>query len=447
MRSDSDGTGGSSEVEPSIVLIGLSHHTAPVELREQVAVPNGRLDGTLRALVQVPGVYEGAILSTCNRVEVIACGPDGDALARSLPSFLADAQGVSVPDVTERLYVHRDREAVRHLFRVAASLDSMVVGEPQILGQLKEQYARAAAVGSSGPVLHRCFHKSFSVAKRVRTGTHVAERAVSVGTAALGLAGEIFDRLDDKTALLLGAGTMGELTARQLLAHGIGSLMVASRTFERAVGVARALRGTAIPFERLMRHLPFADLVVSAVDAPEPVVRAPDIEAALRERRGRPVFLIDLAVPRSLDPAINAVDGAYLYDIDDLQQVVAENRDARAWEARRAEAMIEGEVEHFWAWLRSRAVAPTIADLRGRVERIRTEELGRHAGLLAALEPAQREEVELLTRVLVNRILHDPTAALGRHGASEGAESPLVNAARELFGLDDSGDDGGDEST
>jgi glutamyl-tRNA reductase len=434
-------------VEASIVLIGLSHHTAPVALREQVAVPNGRLDGTLRALLRLPGVCEGVILSTCNRVEVIACGPDGDVLAGALPSFLAEAHGVSVPEVTAHLYVHRDRDAVRHLFRVAASLDSMVVGEPQILGQLKEQYARAAEVGSSGPVLHRCFHKSFSVAKRVRAGTHVAERAVSVGAAAVGLASEIFDRLDDKTALLLGAGTMGELTARQLLAHGIGSLMVASRTFERAVGIARALHGTAIPFDRMLRHLPFADLVVSAVDAPEPILRVPDIEAALRERRGRPMFLIDLAVPRSLDPAINAVDGAYLYDIDDLQQVVAENRDARAWEARRAEAMIEGEVEGFWTWLRSRAVAPTIAELRAHTERIRVRELERHAGLLAALDPAQRDAVERLTRSLVNKILHEPTTALGRHGASEGAESAVVDAVRALFALDQPADDGSDEAT
>jgi glutamyl-tRNA reductase len=323
----------------------------------------------------------------------------------------------------------------------------MVVGEPQILGQLKEQYARAAEIGSSGPVLHRCFHKSFSVAKRVRSGTHIAERAVSVGAAAVGLASEIFDRLDDKTALLLGAGTMGELTARQLLAHGIGALMVTSRTFERAVAVARPLRGTAIPFERMRRHLAFADLVVSAVEAPEPVLRAPDIEVALRERRGRPMFLIDLAVPRSLDAAINGVDGAYLYDIDDLQQVVAENRDARAWEARRAEAMIEGEVEAFWAWLRSRAVAPTIADLRARTERLRARELERNAGLLAGLDPAQREAVEQLTRSLVNKILHEPTTALSRHGATDGAGSAVVDAARELFALDTAPDDGSDEPT
>jgi glutamyl-tRNA reductase len=431
-------------VEASIVLIGLSHHTAPIEVRERLAIANGALDRALHELVAVPGVCEGVILSTCNRVEVIASGPDGDVLTRALPAFLARDHDLASPEVAARLYTHRDREAVRHLFRVAASLDSMVVGEPQILGQLKEQYARAADAGTSGPVLHRCFHRSFSVAKRVRAGTHVAERAVSIGSAAVGLAREIFDRLDDKTALLLGAGTMGELTARQLLAHGIGSLMVASRTFERAVGVARALHGTAIPFDRMLRHLPFADLVVSAVDAPEPVVRAADVTHALRERRGRPMFLIDLAVPRSLETDINDVDGAYLYDIDDLQQVVADNRDARAWEARRAEAMIEGEVEAFWAWVRAREAAPTIADMRERAERLRLGELERHAGQLAGLDPAQREVVERLSRTLVNKLLHPPTAALSRHAASERPDHPIVEAARVLFALDEPDDEGGD---
>jgi glutamyl-tRNA reductase len=431
-------------VEASIVLTGLSHHTAPVELRERVAVPNGRLEGALRDLLALPGVREGVIVSTCNRVEVIACGADGDALARELPPFLVRSHGAAGPDVESRLYVHRDRDAVRHLFRVAASLDSMVVGEPQILGQLKEQYARAAELGSSGPVLHRCFHRSFAVAKRVRTGTQVAERAVSVGSAAVGLAREIFDRLDDKAALLLGAGAMGELTSRQLLAHGIGSLMVASRTFERAVRIARALHGTAIPYDRMLRHLPFADLVVSAVDAPEPVLRTSDIETALRERRGRPMFLIDLAVPRSLEPAINDVDGAYLYDIDDLEQVVAANQDARAWEARRAEAMIEGEVESFWTWLRAREAAPTIAALRERIEHIRSVQLERHAGLLATLDPAERAAVDRLTRAIVNGILHGPVTALGRHAGAGGVDARVMEAVRALFDLDD--DPGSDDA-
>src|SRR5919197_1256368 len=238
-------------MERGIILVGLNHRTAPVEVRERVAFANGCLEPSLRRLMAVAGVAEGAILSTCNRVEVLACGPDPVALGAALPGFLARDRGVPEPALASHLYTHAGRDAVRHLFRVAASLDSMVVGEPQILGQMKEQYAAAAAAGASGQVLHRCFHKSFSVAKRIRSETGIAEKAVSIGSAAVELARGIFDRLDDKSALLLGAGTMGELTARQLLAQGVGSLMVANRTFDRAIDVARDLGGIPVPWDRL----------------------------------------------------------------------------------------------------------------------------------------------------------------------------------------------------
>ncbi|HJQ83867.1 MAG TPA: glutamyl-tRNA reductase, partial [Candidatus Binatia bacterium] len=241
----------------SIVLVGLNHRTAPVEVRERVAFGgNGSLEAALRRLVEVEGVAEGAILSTCNRVEVVACGTDPDVIAGALPRFLAREHAVPEPVLATHLYTHAGREAVRHLFRVAASLDSMVVGEPQILGQMKEQYAAAAAVGASGQILHRCFHKSFSVAKRIRSETGIAEKAVSIGSAAVELARGIFDRLQDKSALLIGAGTMGELTARQLLAQGVGSVMVANRSFDRAIDVARDLGGMPLPWDRLARYLP-----------------------------------------------------------------------------------------------------------------------------------------------------------------------------------------------
>src|SRR5882672_1473768 len=230
-------------MERGIVLVGLNHRSAPVEVRERVAFASGLLEPPLRRLVAVAGVAEGAILSTCNRVEVLACGPDPAALGAALPGFLASEHGVPEPLLVGHLYTHTGREAVRHLFRVAASLDSMVVGEPQILGQMKEQYAAAAAAGASGQVLHRCFHRSFSVAKRIRSETGIAEKAVSVGSAAVELARGIFDRLEDKSAMLIGAGAMGELTARQLLAHGVGSVMVVNRTYERAMDVARELGG------------------------------------------------------------------------------------------------------------------------------------------------------------------------------------------------------------
>ena len=286
----------------TIVLVGLNHRTAPVEVRERLAFGNGRLEPALRELIAVPGILEGAIVSTCNRVEVIACGADAAAVGSALPAFLAREHGVADPALATHLYTHADREAVRHLFRVAASLDSMVVGESQVLGQLKEQYGVAASVGASGRVLHRCFHKSFSVAKRVRSETGIAEKAVSVGSAAVELARGIFDRLEDKTAMLIGAGAMGELTARQLLAHGVGSVMVVNRTYERAMDVARELGGMPVPFDRLARYLPLADLVIGTASGEEFLLAPPLVDEAMRERRRRPMFFIDLAVPAAWTP-------------------------------------------------------------------------------------------------------------------------------------------------
>jgi glutamyl-tRNA reductase len=428
-------------VNRSIILIGLSHHTAPVEVRERVAFANGRLEPALRGLVSRPGVQEGVIVSTCNRVEVVACG-EGDAVAAELPAFLAEVHGLGGDELQGRLYTHRDREAVRHLFRVASSLDSMVVGEPQILGQLKEHYAVAAALGASGRVLHRCFHKSFSVAKRIRSETGIAEKSVSVGSAAVELAGDIFDRFDDKTALLIGAGTMGEVTARQLLAKGVGTLMVANRTFERATDVARELGGVAVPFERLGRMLHLADLVVSAAGG-DLFVKPPQVEDAMRERRGRPMLLIDLAVPRSIEPAVNDLDGVYLFDVDDLDDVIAENRGTRASEAQRAETIVDAEVDAFWSWLQGLDVVPTIVALRERLEGIRQREVERHLAALGAVDPRQREAIERVTRAIVNKILHHPVTTLRRYQAERG-ESFYVEAARALFRLggdDPSGDD------
>src|SRR5436190_1414474 len=421
-------------MERGIVLVGLNHRTAPVEVRERVAFANGRLEPSLRRLVAVAGVAEGAILSTCNRVEVVACGPDPAALGAALPGFLAGEHGVPEPALAGHLYTHGDREAVRHLFRVAASLDSMVVGEPQILGQMKEQYAAAAAAGASGQILHRCFHWSFSVAKRIRRETGIAERAVSIGSAAVELSRGIFDRLVDKSALLLGAGMMGELTARQLLAQGVGSVMVANRTFDRAIDVARALSAMPVPWDRLARYLPLADLVIAAASGEDFLLQRPAVEEAMRERRHRPMFLIDLAVPRALDPAVNQLDNVYLYDIDDLEGVVAQNRGARAREAVKAETIVDAEVEAFWRWFTSLDVVPTIVALRERVEAIRRCEVERSLAALGPLDPRQRETIERLTQAIVNKVLHAPLTALRRHRADP-AEAFYVEAARRLFRL------------
>jgi glutamyl-tRNA reductase len=430
-------------VAHEIVLVGLSHHTAPVEVREQVAFANGRIEPALRGLVALPAIDEGVIVSTCNRVEVLACGRSGDEVAATLPSFLAAEHGVAADAIAARLYTYRGREAVRHLFRVAASLDSMVVGEPQILGQLKDHYAVAAAVGASGRILHRCFHKSFAVAKRVRSETGIAARAVSVGSAAVELAREIFDRFQDKTALLIGAGAMGELTARQLLTQGTGTLMVANRTFDRATDVARDLAGIAVPFEQLMRTLPLADLVIGAASGDGFLLRLHDVHDAMRERRGRPMLLIDLAVPRSFEPAINDLDGVYLYDVDDLEGVIADNMGARASEAVLAERIVDAEVDIFCRWLDGLDVVPTVVELRDRCERIREHETARYvASAGGGLDPRQREAVERLTRAIVNKILHAPLSEIKRRGTD--ADTAYVETVRALFRLGhdpDAGDD------
>src|SRR4029453_12670827 len=410
-----------------IVLVGLSHHTAPVEVREQVAFANGRLEPALRGLVTRPGVQEGVIVSTCNRVEVVACG-EPETVAAELPAFLAEAHGMPGDALEGRLYTHRDREAVRSLAGVGGSLDWVVGGEPQILGQLKEHYAVAAALGASGRVLHRCFHKSFSVAKRIRSETGIAERAVSVGSAAVELACDIFDRFDDKTALLIGAGTMGEITARQLLGRGVGTLMVANRTFERATDVAGELGGVGVPFERLGRMLHLAALVVSAAGG-DLFIKPPQVEEAMRERRGRPMLLIDLGVPRSIEPDVNELDGVCLFDVDDLEGVVAENRGARASEAQRAETIVDAEVDAFWSWLQGLDVVPTIVALREHLEAIRQREVERHLSALDAVDPRQREVMERVTRAIVNKILHTPVTTLRRHQAERG-ETFYVEATR-----------------
>lgn len=417
-----------------IALVGLSHHTAGVELRERVAFPNGAIAQALEALRTVPGVAEGAIVSTCNRVEIITYGDDVERAVSGVPPFLAAVHGMDEAALAGHFYVHRDRAAVRHLFRVAASLDSLVVGEPQILGQLKQQYSLAAQTGVAGPVLHRCFHRSFTVAKRVRTETHLAERAVSVGSAAAGLAREIFERLDDKTVLLMGAGALGELTARQLMAHGVGSLMVANRTFDRAVGVARALGGVPMPIDRVERHLSIVDLIVGCVEASEPVLRREHVERALKERRRQPMFLIDLAVPRCIDADVHALDDAYLYDIDDLEAVIEENREARGSDARRAEALIEGEVEAFWQWLRGRGAVPAIVALRDRAEAIRRHETDLYLASRSGVDETERASIERFSSRLVNKLLHGPTDELRRR-VETGAGAEHVRVVRELFGL------------
>jgi len=416
-----------------VVIVGLNHHTAPVAIREKLSVGNGSVDSALAGLLDPPRVREVVLLSTCNRVEVVACC-DRDANAGDyLADRLVEVGGIDRHAVEGSLFALRGRDAVRHVFRVASSLDSMVVGEPQILGQLKDSYSHAASEGSAGTVLHRCFHKSFSVAKRVRSETGVASKAVSVSSAAVELASKIFDRFDDKTALLLGAGTMSELAARHLLAHGVSRLMVANRTFERAVELAHEFQGTPVPFEDFPRYLQMADMVIGSTAADGYVLTQARMQDVLHARRYRPIFLIDMSVPRNFDPAINELDNAYLYDIDDLGEVAQVNREERGREAEKAEAIVEAEVEAFWQWLAALEAVPTIVALREKMDAIRKGELEKTIATLRDLAPREREALEAMTAAIVNKILHGPITHLKQHHREH--EAFYVAAARQLFDL------------
>jgi glutamyl-tRNA reductase len=315
----------------------------------------------------------------------------------------------------------------------------MVVGEPQILGQLKEFYTRASSIGATGAVLHRFFHKAFSVAKRVRTETGVAGRAVSVSSAAVELASKIFDHLEDKTAMLIGAGKMGELAARHLMAHGVGGMIVTNRTFDRAVEVAREFQGTPVPFERFAKYLPMADIVIGSTASTGFVLTEPVLSEALRERKYRPIFCIDLSVPRNFDPRINEMDNVYLYDIDDLGQVAEDNLEERAKEAEKAEHLVGEEVETFWRWLEQLEVVPTIVALRQKVEAIRRGELQKTLSSWKDLSDAEREALDSLTSAIVNKILHTPITRLKQK--DQRTEAFYIDATRRLFDLE-----GSDES-
>jgi glutamyl-tRNA reductase len=418
-----------------LLIVGVNHRTTPVALREQLAFGTADLTGALGGLKTVPGVEEGAILSTCNRVEVVAGVTTAPAIvAAAIETFLARDRAIDRGLFGPHLYVHQGRDAVRHLFRVAASLDSMVVGEPQILGQMKEQYIAAAGAGTSGPVLHKAFHRAFTVAKRVRTETGIASKAVSVASVAADLTRTIFETLEDKTVMLVGAGKMSELVARHLKARGAGDILVTTRTFDNAVALARDFGGTPIPFERLAESLKLADIVIGSAGAADHLVGPAVVQDVLRARKQRPMFFVDLAVPRNFDPAINDLDNVYVYDMDDLARTSADNADEREREAVRAEAIVEDEVERFSRWLGGLEVVPTIVALRDKIEAIRRAELEKALASLQDQAPRHRALLDALTSSIVNKILHAPLASLKREGAPD--EPDLAASVRRLFDLD-----------
>jgi len=427
-------------VQNEIVIVGLNHRSAPIEVRESVAFENSYVRAALGRLRGYPSVREGVILSTCNRVEVVASASDSESAFSDITKFLFEQKAHrNSALLDDHLYTYRAADAVRHLFRVAASLDSMVVGEPQILGQLKQYYDTAQQAGTVGTVLHRLFHRTFSVAKRVRTETGIGSGAVSVSSVAVDLAKRIFDRFDDKTVMLIGAGKIGDLMARHLLSQGVRSLMVTNRTFERAVLLAEKIQGNPIRFEDFPRYLTIADVVIGCTGAAEVLVEAATVEKVLRERKQKAMFFIDIGDRRNFDPQINDLDNVYLYNIDDLKSVAEENLQRRSNEAEKAEEMVRVEAGTFVRWMESLEQVPTITALRQRFEDIRRKELEKSlAGNLKNLSEAQRAALEDMTTAMISKLLHTPISQLKRNSGDEDGDSSLyVAALKKLFDLEE----------
>jgi glutamyl-tRNA reductase len=421
-----------------LLLFGMNHRTAPLELRERLAVSDP--GPPLQKLVACEEIDEAVLISTCNRVEVVALTRSADAARLRLRSFFRRELGGELAGIPERsldeaLYEYRDGEAMRHVFRVASALDSMVVGEPQILGQVKDAYRAAVECGASGPILDRLYQRAFATAKRVRSDTRVAEGSTSVARVAVALARQIFEDMSGKHALLIGAGEMAELALTALRDAGVAAVAVANRSAERAAQLAVAHGATAHGLDELPRLLADSDVVLTSIGGDRPILRVDTLEPALRARRGRPIFVIDIGVPRNADPAIDRLDDVYRYDVDALAAVASQNAEERLREQARAEAIVSEEQQRFEGWFAALRAVPTIRDLRSRVEAIRVRELERALPRLE-LDAAAREGVDALSRALVNKILHEPLSRLRREAEREEGMAYL-ELARLLFGLDD----------
>ena len=419
-----------------IVNIGMNHASAPIELRECMAKDPEGASYALASMRDSECVKEGLFLSTCNRVEVVFTTPDPKEAKRSVISIMSRLGNLPEHDFVSNLYTFEGMEAVRHIYRVASSLDSMIVGEPQILGQIKEAYYQAASrAKTSGVILNRLMHKAFHVAKRVKTETGISEAAVSISYAAVELAKKIFYDLKGKKILLIGAGEMAELAAKHLMNQGVDSLIVANRSFHKAVQVAEPFNGKAVLFDEIESQIVDVDIVISSTASTEYVVKQKPAKNILKKRRNRPLFFIDIAVPRDIEPSVNDLENIYLYDIDDLKEVIAENTFQRKNEALKAERIITEEVISFEKWLKTLSVVPTIVSLKEKVEEIRKAEIEKSLNNLGDLTPVQQQVIETLTVSLADKILNDPILALkGKSGRS--SADVYLDVARKLFNLD-----------
>lgn len=421
----------------SIVLVGVNHKTAPVEVRELLAFSEEACAEGLRALVDGEVVREGLIVSTCNRVEVLtATSSEGTTEIRErITNFLSHSRNLPHHHFREHLYSHSDDQAVRHLFRVASSLDSMVVGEPQVLGQVRQAYSVALQAGTAGRVLNRLIHHAFRVAKRVRSETGIATTAVSISYMAVELGKKIFGSLKGQSVLLIGAGEMAELSARHLINAGVSRVLIANRTEDSSLRLAKEFGGEAVSFERLADYLPDADIVVCSTGAGEYVVTAKMAREALGRRRNRPAFFIDISVPRNLDPAIGELPNAFIFDIDDLESVISSNIREREREAERAELIVDSEVMQFQQTLRVMEIGPSIGALRQRLQDIARSEMARQRNRLGTLTPEQESAVEALLLSTVNKISHPLISRMRR--SYDASDSDSIQAWRDVFDLED----------
>jgi glutamyl-tRNA reductase len=420
---------------PDIVLLGINHKTAPVELRECIAFSGDESVTALQTLHRLPNINEVLLFSTCNRVELLFVTDNKSDTISATKDFIAEFNKIPLEQFDDALYIHEGDEAVRHVFRVASSLDSMVVGEPQILGQIKEAYRLAAETKSSGVILNRLLHRTFFVAKRIRTETGIGDRAVSISYAAVELGRKIFGELAGKSVLLVGAGEMAELAVEHLIRNKASDIYVANRTFKNGVELAKNFNGKAIRFEEITNFLEFTDIIISSTGSPDFVITRDQVKSVIRKRRNRPIFFIDIAVPRDIDPRVNRLTNSYVYDIDDLQGVVDDNMEDRQQEAIKGERIIDEAVISFRQWYDSLEVVPTIIALRHKMESIAAAEIQKTLQSHKIPEDSV-SAIQKMADSLINKILHDPTIFLKKDGMVED-KSLYIDIIRKLFKLDE----------
>ena len=422
--------------EVNLILVGVNHKTTPVEIREKLAFTKGKIEESVDRLFNFPDIIEHTILSTCNRVEVYARANCQDSAIKAIKQFICDFHEVSPVELEDHFYSYRNEEAVEHLFRVSSSLDSMILGEAQILGQVKDAYSLAKDLRSTGLVLNQLFEKAFSIAKKVREETGIAERSVSISSAAVELAQKIFDDLENRTVMLVGTGEMAELAAKHLISYGVKTVYVTSRTYDRAANLARTLNGSALDFEAFKNELHRADIVITSTSAPNFIIKKEMVEKAIHERKNKPIFFIDIAVPRDIEPDINDLENIYLYDIDDLHVVVSANMKEREKEADNAMNFISQEVTKFNNWVGTLDAVPTIVEIRKKAENIRMQEIEKTLKKISYLSEDDKKLLRQMSSSIVNKILHKPTIKLKQKTQSEDGHVYL-KAIRHLFHLDD----------